>query len=279
MRLKSILKLITPLACAFFLTGCNPFVTNSQDGAPTYYKNINNIPNPIVRPLKKSKYGNPSSYVVNGKRYFVLPSAKGYHQTGIASWYGTKFHGKLTSTRETYNVYAMTAASPILPLPCFVRVTNLTNHRSIIVKVNDRGPFEDDRIIDLSYAAAAKLDMLKHGTAPVKVVALTPNTYHQQRHAIASPRYLVNHWKQKQIEKKENVFAQPKSGLFLQIGAYSQQQNAAAIRIKIKRFVQYPVVVQKANIHNKPIYLVKIGPLKNQQQVSDVEHNLGSVHL
>lgn len=261
-----------------WLAGCSTF-GGSQDGAPTYYKGIHNIPNPVVRPLKKSKYGNPRSYVVNGKRYFVLPSAKGYRQTGIASWYGTKFHGKLTSTREPYNVYAMTAASPILPLPCFVRVTNLRNHRSVIVKVNDRGPFEDQRIIDLSYAAAVKLNMLKHGTAPVEVVALTPGSSTKTTHAIASPRYVIDRWKQRQATKQEDAFAQPKSGLMIQIGAYSQMSNAQSIQTKIKRYINYPVVIQKAKVHGKTIYLVKIGPLKNQQQVSHVEHALGGISL
>lgn len=259
------------------LTACGTFSTETQDGAPTYYKNVNHIPNPVVRPLKKSKYGNPSSYVVNGKRYFVLPSAKGYRQTGIASWYGTKFHGRLTSTRETYNLYAMTAASPILPLPCFVRVTNLNNHRSVIVKVNDRGPFEDQRIIDLSYAAAAKLDMLKHGTAPVQVVALTPG--YTSSASTASPRYLVDHWKYRQATKQEDVFAQPKSGLLIQIGAYSDYSNAQRVKQKVENYVHYPVIIQKANVNKRTVYLVKIGPLKNQQQVSTVEHALGGISL
>jgi rare lipoprotein A len=280
MRLKAIFKHFPLyLLMALALAGCNPFNSETQDGAPTHFKGINDIPNPTVRPLKKSRYGNPSSYVVNGKRYFVLPTAKGYSQTGIASWYGTKFHGKLTSTREPYNVYAMTAASPILPIPCFVRVTDLKNHRSIIVKVNDRGPFEDERIIDLSYVAASKLGMLKQGTAPVKVVALTPGNIAYRKHAVASPRYLINHWKQKQADQQENIFAQPKSGLFLQVGAYSQKENAASIQQKIERLIHYPVVIQKATIQHKIIYLVKIGPLKNQKEVSTVEHALGKITL
>ena len=99
----------------------------------------------------KSRYGNPESYVVFGKRYYVKDSSKGYVETGIASWYGTKFHGRRTSSGETYDMYAMTAAHKTLPLPTYVEVTNLNNGRSIIVKVNDRGRFHEIRIIDLSY--------------------------------------------------------------------------------------------------------------------------------
>ena len=120
----------------------------------------------------KSKYGNPSSYVVMGQRYYVMDSARGFTQRGIASWYGEPFHGRRTSSGETYNMHAMTAAHKTLPLPVHVRVRNLSNGKSIVVKVNDRGPFLHNRIIDLSYAAAKKLDMVGAGTAEVEIVAL-----------------------------------------------------------------------------------------------------------
>jgi rare lipoprotein A len=263
------------------LTGCGSI----PDGAPHYYENVNNIPNPVVRPLKKSIYGNPSSYVVHGKRYFVLPSAVGYRQTGIASWYGTKFHGKLTSTREPYNLYAMTAASPILPLPCFVRVTNLNNHRSVIVKVNDRGPFEDHRIIDLSYAAASKLDMLQRGTAPVEVVALTPGSMQSYDHSndvVASPAYVIQTIQTKQAQTQNNsnhLMTQPASGLFIQIAAYSILDNAKATQQKIQQHISYPVVIQTTLKNNQTIYLVKIGPLNNEEQVNSVRDALRNMTL
>ena len=121
-----------------------------------------------------SRYGNPESYVVYGKTYHTLSSSKGYKERGAASWYGTKFHGKRTSSGEPYDLYAMTAAHKTLPLPTYVEVTNLKNGRTVIVKVNDRGPFHDDRLIDLSYAAAAKLDILPYGTGEVEVRAIDP---------------------------------------------------------------------------------------------------------
>ena len=125
------------------------------------------------RPEARSRYGNGPVYEVLGKRYTVMPSSSGYQERGVASWYGKKFHGNLTSNREPYDMYAMTAAHKTLPLPTYVRVRNLRNDKSIIVRVNDRGPFVHNRIIDLSYAAAMKLDMIKDGTSLVEVTAIS----------------------------------------------------------------------------------------------------------
>ena len=139
-------------------TGCSS-PTTSKDGPPLHTStiNFNSIPNAQPRALPRSRYGNPRSYVVRGERYRILKTARNYDKRGIASWYGKKFHGRLTSSRETYNMFAMTGASRTLPIPSFVRVTNLENGHSVIVKINDRGPFVDNRIVDLSYAAAEKL--------------------------------------------------------------------------------------------------------------------------
>ncbi len=122
----------------------------------------------------RSQYGNPPFYTVNGHRYTVLATSNGYVERGVASWYGTEFHGLKTSTGEPYDMFAMTAAHKTLPLPCYARVTNLTNGRSVVVRINDRGPFVDTRIIDLSYSAANRLDMIRRGTAFVQVEVITP---------------------------------------------------------------------------------------------------------
>ena len=257
-KLKYFAPLLIIILMIANLTGCSFKPATQQDGPPPQTLNPNFIRNAVVRPLPKSKYGNPSSYVVDGKRYFVLPTARGYRQRGIASWYGTKFHGKLTSTREPYNLYAMTAASPILPLPCFVRVTNLTNHRSVIVKVNDRGPFEDNRIIDLSYAAASKLKMLKHGTAPVEVVALTPNES-------AIPNNIPN-------EMNDSS-----SAIYFQIGAFHDYSNAKRLQHQAQQAMPYKVFIKNSIVNGRRIYLVKIGPLNSQRDVSRVEHILGGM--
>ena len=140
-------------------------------GAP---RNSASIPDAVPRFELRSKRGNPPFYDVLGKRYFVLAKADGYVERGVASWYGPTFHGVSTSMGEPYDMYAMTAAHKTLPLPAYARVTNLKNGSSVVVRINDRGPFVANRIIDLSYTAAAKLDMLREGTTLVEVRALTP---------------------------------------------------------------------------------------------------------
>ena len=142
------------------------------DSAPPVAIDVSNIPEPVPRREPKSRYGNRETYSVLGRTYRVMDSAEGYEERGIASWYGYKFHGRHTSSRERYDMCAFTAAHKTLPLPSYVRVTNLDNGRSVVVRVNDRGPFHAGRIIDLSYAAATRLDMKQAGTARVEVRAL-----------------------------------------------------------------------------------------------------------
>ncbi|MBP7616482.1 MAG: septal ring lytic transglycosylase RlpA family protein, partial [Steroidobacteraceae bacterium] len=134
------------------------------------------IPDAVPRAEPRSLRGNPPFYEVFGKRYAVLATAEGHIERGVASWYGPGFHAAQTSTGEPYDMYAMTAAHKTLPLPCYARVTNLANGRSVVVRVNDRGPFVAGRIVDLSYTAAAKLDMLRGGTAFVEMRVITPGT-------------------------------------------------------------------------------------------------------
>ncbi|WP_018873407.1 septal ring lytic transglycosylase RlpA family protein [Thioalkalivibrio sp. ALJ16] len=132
------------------------------------------IPEPVPRDEPPSRYGNPPEYEVFGQRYRTLRTSDGFEEEGIASWYGTKFHGRRTSSGETYDMYAMTAAHKSLPLPSYVQVTNLENGKQVVVRVNDRGPFVDGRIIDLSYAAAHRIDMTDAGVARVHIRAVGP---------------------------------------------------------------------------------------------------------
>lgn len=143
----------------------------STDKAPDNAPDVSQVEDAQPRYEAPSRQGN-KTYTVRGKTYHVLSSAKGYSAMGPASWYGKKFHGHLTSNGETYDMYSMSAAHKTLPLPSYVRVTNLSNQKQVVVRVNDRGPFHGGRLIDLSYAAAAKLDMLKSGTANVKIEAI-----------------------------------------------------------------------------------------------------------
>ena len=154
------------------ISGCGGSL--KRDGPPREAVDVSRIPDAVPRVEPKSRYGNPDSYEVFGKRYYPLQSSRGYRERGVASWYGQKFHGRRTSSGETYNMHAMTAAHKTLPLPSYVQVTNLRNSRRVVVRVNDRGPFHPNRIIDLSHTAAAKLRMLGKGTALVEVRAIDP---------------------------------------------------------------------------------------------------------
>lgn len=144
------------------------------DSAPDHEVDASLIPEPEVVAEPRSRYGNRSTYSVLGKKYHVLDNAKGYVEEGLASYYGKKFHGRRTSNMEVYDMYAFTAAHKSLPLPSFARVTNLDNGESVVVRVNDRGPFHKGRIIDLSYAAAVRLGITRAGTGRVEVRALLP---------------------------------------------------------------------------------------------------------
>lgn len=160
------------------------------------------IPDAIPKAEPRSAKGNPPFYNVLGKRYFVLKTSTGYVERGVASWYGPGFHAQSTSNGERYDMYAMTAAHKTLPLPAYVQVTNLQNGRTITVRVNDRGPFKDGRIIDLSYTAAAKLDMLRAGTAFVEVRAVSASEQPDERRVA------------------------PANALFVQAGAFTAESNA-----------------------------------------------------
>ncbi|OGT51292.1 MAG: hypothetical protein A3E84_04265, partial [Gammaproteobacteria bacterium RIFCSPHIGHO2_12_FULL_42_13] len=187
---------------------------------------------------------NPEHYTVFGKRYHVLKTARHYDKRGIASWYGTKFDGRLTSTRERYHLTDMTAASPELPIPCFVRVTNLENGRQIIVKVNDRGPFAANRIMDLSYVAAKKLGYTGKGTALVQVTSID----------VKNP-----------LEETRRNFAHHQPQLYLQVGAFAIANNASHLTLKLKHLTSRNVRV----LHTGHLYRVQIGPLHS---VSESDH-------
>jgi rare lipoprotein A len=153
------------------------------DRTPDYVPDVDCIPEPVVVAEPRSQVGNRSPYTVLGKQYKVLDRPHGYVEQGIASYYGSKFHGRRTSNMEVYDMYAFTAAHKTLPLPSFARVTNLENGKSVVVRVNDRGPFHDGRVIDLSYAAAVKLGIVARGTGRVEVRALVPGEDDGRRYA------------------------------------------------------------------------------------------------
>ncbi len=195
MKAKGLKRVLICLLGLLFLSGCGTsYKLSKQDGPPRHIpKNLHKIPNavPKVEPLSRSgnRYGKSkfhNSYVAHKKRHHVMKTSRGYKERGTASWYGTRFHGRKMANGEHYDMFAMVAAHKTLPLPTYVKVTNLRNGKSVIVRVADRGPFTHNRLIDLSYAAAAKLGILGHGTAHVEVVSVDPRDHqhsHKHRHA------------------------------------------------------------------------------------------------
>lgn len=198
---------------------------------------------PADEPL--SRYGNSSPYTVLGETYHVMASAQGFRQNGRASWYGKKFHGQRTSSGERYDMYKMTAAHKNLPIPCYVRVTNRENGRSVILKVNDRGPFHGDRVMDVSWAAAAKLGMLDTGTANVAIETISPAKVLQEQPVIAAPAKA------------------PETRYFVQAGAFGNRDNAAALQARLLELATLKVDIQTSD-DPMPIHRVQIGPYHNE---------------
>ena len=212
------------------------------DSAPKKKIDVETIPNAIPKKEPKSRYGNPKSYVVFGKRYYVMDSGKGYIEKGIASWYGTKFHGRRTSSGETYDMYAMTAAHKSLPLPTYVKVTNLSNDKFIVVKVNDRGPFHENRIIDLSYTAAIKLDIIQKGTGLVEVKAIDPE----------EP-------KEDNLVKDDKISTQDTS-FYIQVGTFSKLESAKILKQKLGSFGDNLIKISNVIVSGNTLFRVRIGP-------------------
>jgi len=254
------------------LTGCSTSPFQRGDGAPNVYVNVDAIPNPVPRHEPLSRYGNPDTYTVLGKTYKTLKSNQGFVERGIASWYGTKFHGRRTSSGENYNMYAMTAAHKSLPLPTYVEVTNLDNGRQIIVKVNDRGPFHEGRIIDLSYAAAIKLGTNKAGTGRVEIRAIDPSnpTAHRDKQtrpavslqAVATPTTVVA---SPEAIAQQTVANSASQSLYLQVGAFSSRTNAESLRNRLTNVAGNPIHIFAGDNPTQPVFRVRIGPLVNDQ--------------
>lgn len=217
--------------------------TQQQDASPAEPEDVRNLAEPVPKVEPHSRYGNQRTYTVLGHTYHVLASAKGYNERGIASWYGSKFHGHLTSSLEPYDMYKFTAASKTLPLPSYARVTNLENGKSVIVRVNDRGPFHANRLIDLSYAAAVRLGIWRQGTGLVDVQAIDPA--HLQELPPA-PAVLP---------------AAGKPHLFLQVGAFADKDNAESVAERLRALAVGQVQVRAVTVAGRVLQQVRVGPL------------------
>ena len=239
------IRLLALLTGFLILQGCSTSrYQHAQDFTPEAIPDISALPEPIPKIEPRSAMGNPSRYTVWGKEYQVMPSAQGYKERGVASWYGMKFHGHRTSNGEIYDVYQFTAAHKTLPLPSFVRVTRVDNGESIVVRVNDRGPFHEGRIIDLSYAAAVRLGINKQGTAEVEVEVIQPPSAESVR--------------------------------WVQVSALSDIKAAMRVQQELQRGLlplNWPVGISTTD-GEKPLHKVRIGPVPEGDELDAVLERL-----
>jgi rare lipoprotein A len=215
----------------------------------------------VPREEPRSRYGNPPVYEVYGVRYRVLPSSYGYQERGVASWYGDKFHGRATSSQEPYDMHAMTAAHKTLPLPTYVEVRNLRTNKSVIVRVNDRGPFVDNRIIDLSYSAARELDLIRDGTGLVEVTAISfdPQPASDQTlRAESSPSPAAR--------PGEQVGQTREAAIFVQVGAFGDPENARRRFSELRASGLAKAFVIEDTSRSPALYRVRIGPIADVEQ-------------
>lgn len=246
-RLLSSRALISFLIIA--LSACTTH--GPKDSAPQHVPvDIHKVSNAVPKYEPKSKWGNPSSYSVLGKTYYTLESSKDYVQRGHASWYGTKFHGKRTSSGEPYDMYAMTAAHKTLPLPSYVEVENLDNGKKIVVKVNDRGPFHAGRIIDLSYVAAMKLGIAQQGTGRVEVRAL---------------------------DVSGDILASSEKNIFVQVGAFSDKENAERMHRRLAGLSISSDIHEYIISATRQIYRVRIGPFESRNKAETIIEDLEEI--
>ncbi len=224
------------------------------------------VPEPVPKHEALSNYGN-KPYTVFNKTYYPLKDAGGYRERGVASWYGKKFHGKRASSGETYDMYALSAAHKTLPLPSYARVRNLTNNRSIVVRVTDRGPFLDNRLIDLSYTAAARLGILATGTGLVEVESLAPG----------EPALNEARTTSEPLATAQTPEAAPK--LYVQAGAFASLDNARALRARLESGAFRPIEIQSARLEHQIVHRVRIGPLASVEEGDRVAARVASAGI
>lgn len=289
------------------ISGPGDFNRPHKDGAPWWDVDVSRIPDAIPMP----HYGpvKASPYVVFGQQYYPIQDARRYQAVGPASWYGTKFHGQATANGETYDLYGMTAAHKTLPLPSYVRVTNLENGKTVILRVNDRGPFYSDRIIDLSFAAAKKLGYAEKGTARVKVEGIDPHEWWAQQ-GRPVPLVLAGHQPAKaavaqpvaqplpqvveqyspppaqhaaavlpvQIDAKKND-SLAASGLYLQVAAFANPDAAELLKAKLSQTVSAPVFISSVVRDQQILHRVRLGPIGSQGEAEQLQSSVRLANL
>lgn len=256
-------------ACGTLPSGGGYYADDGPEARPP--ADVANVPDAVPKVEPRSATGN-NPYTVYGTTYSPLADTGGYRERGIASWYGKKFHGKRTSSGEPYDMYVMTAAHKTLPLPSYARVRNLQNGRSVVVRVNDRGPFLHNRLIDLSYAAAARLGILGTGTGVVEVEAVSPEEPVAQLAQVKTYplQVIAPAMAAEELPASPATAANPK--LYLQVGAFTQWDNAVTLRDRLEREALRPISIQSSQAArgNGPdatrVYRVRVGPLTNVEE-------------
>ena len=244
----------------FLLSGCSGTQVQDKlqaqvpDGAPDGVIDLRKIPDAMPEPIQVPLKNAP--YALGGINYEPMESAKGYLETGVASWYGTKFHGKQTANGEIYDLYKMTAAHKTLPLPSYVKVTNVDNGLSIVVRVNDRGPFVDDRLIDLSYVAAKKLAFADTGLANVEIEGINPESFSKFTKGSTN----------------EDI-------VFLQLAALTNYHSAQLLRRQVFEALGVPVKVVTGDEQPEPYYRIRVGPVESPEHLELLLENLASLQF
>ncbi|MEQ8954765.1 MAG: septal ring lytic transglycosylase RlpA family protein [Gammaproteobacteria bacterium] len=268
------IRLLWGLGLAGLLLGCSSTPAPeagsryriSQDRAPSRRVDPTSIAEVIPEPVARTAAGNRSPYTVLGKTYHVLSSDEGYNERGVASWYGEKFHGHQTSNGEIFDMYQVSAAHKSLPLPSFLRVTNLENNRSIIVRVNDRGPFHGDRLIDLSYAAALKLGFADRGTTRVLLESVTPMGPRLDRGTV--------------VASTAQTLTLAPAGTYLQIGAYGSLDAAEQVQDQLQDLTRLPVIIRSVETSSAgTLYRVRVGPVADDLEIQRLSRRVVAANL
>ncbi|KRF01892.1 hypothetical protein ASG87_10320 [Frateuria sp. Soil773] len=253
---------------------------------------VSRLAEPVPKVEPRSLYGNKSPYTVLGQTYRVLPTARGYVERGIASFYGNKFHGYKTSSLENYDMYQFSAASKVLPLPSYARVTNLENGKSVVVRVNDRGPFHENRIIDLSYAAAVKIGVWPKGTGLVEVRAIDPQHPDDVPAPVAgvppgrTPAVVTRGLPSVAPAAREELPAGPavpvsgaKPAIYLQVGAFADASNAERTAQRLRSANLAPVQVIEVQLNGRAVHRVRVGPLADVDRADAVTAQIEDMGL
>ncbi len=235
-----------------------PVEPEPGDGPSTQDLNVEDVADAVPRDEPLARYGNHTPYEVFGKKYYVLPSNEGYHEKGVASWYGSKFHGRRTSSGEPYDMHLATAAHKTLPLPSYAEVTNLDNGRKVIVKINDRGPFKDDRLIDMSYGAALRLDMVATGTARVDVRVIDVSAAGATTTSPVSATGATT--------ASTVTGSVEEAGTWLQAGAYGRREGAEKLAGQLEQAELIPVSIHQLD----ELFRVWLGPFTSNSEVESV---------